>query len=214
MIADELWRAKARRSVRVHQSRPRRECVGGLVRRTLIVFVDDATLADGWFRRCDPCGRPSRAPARRHSREPWNRRTPRVNGAVAHVDPWADNAPLCTGGKERAWIKARKRSPFSAAPATWGPGSMCLGNAGNQPTFGRSARTPTTTGNNPDGTAGNRVLRTGPAGSRCHANGGDQAVSVCQKRLHQAEPWSMFGAAVFATGPSHLLPESHVPRQL
>ena len=58
MIADGLWRAKARRAVRVHQSRPRRECVGGLVQIdgsphdwfegrgpecTLIVFVDDAT---------------------------------------------------------------------------------------------------------------------------------------------------------------------------
>ena len=58
MIADGLWRAKARRAVRVHQSRPRRECVGDLVRIdgsphdwfegrapecTLIVFVDDAT---------------------------------------------------------------------------------------------------------------------------------------------------------------------------
>ena len=58
MIADGLWRAKARRTVRVHQSRPRRECVGDLVQIdgsphdwfegrapacTLIVFVDDAT---------------------------------------------------------------------------------------------------------------------------------------------------------------------------
>ena len=58
MIADGLWRAKARRAMRVHQSRPRRECVGDLVqidgsphdwfeRRgpacTLIVYVDDAT---------------------------------------------------------------------------------------------------------------------------------------------------------------------------
>ena len=58
MIADGLWRAKARRAVRVHQSRPRRECVGDLVQIdgsphawfegrgpacTLIVFVDDAT---------------------------------------------------------------------------------------------------------------------------------------------------------------------------
>ncbi len=32
MIADGLWRAKARRAMRVHQSRPRRECVGDLVR--------------------------------------------------------------------------------------------------------------------------------------------------------------------------------------
>ena len=31
MIADGLWRAKARRAMRVHQSRPRRECVGDLV---------------------------------------------------------------------------------------------------------------------------------------------------------------------------------------
>ena len=31
MIADGLWRAKARREARVHQSRPRRECVGDLV---------------------------------------------------------------------------------------------------------------------------------------------------------------------------------------
>ena len=58
MIADGLWRAKARREARVHRSRPRRECVGDLVqidgsphdwfegrgpRCTLIVFVDDAT---------------------------------------------------------------------------------------------------------------------------------------------------------------------------
>ena len=58
MIADGLWRAKARRTVRVHQSRPRRECVGDLVQIdgsphdwfegrapacTLIVVVDDAT---------------------------------------------------------------------------------------------------------------------------------------------------------------------------
>ena len=32
MIADGLWRAKARREVRAHQSRPRRECLGDLVR--------------------------------------------------------------------------------------------------------------------------------------------------------------------------------------
>ena len=31
MIAAGLWRAKARREVRVHQSRPRRACVGDLV---------------------------------------------------------------------------------------------------------------------------------------------------------------------------------------
>ena len=58
MIVDGLWRAKARRTVRVHQSWPRRECVGDLVQIdgsphdwfegrapecTLIVFVDDAT---------------------------------------------------------------------------------------------------------------------------------------------------------------------------
>ena len=67
MIADGLWRAKARRAMRVHQSRPRRECVGDLVRIdgsphawledrgpecALIVYVDDATtrlLATGFF---------------------------------------------------------------------------------------------------------------------------------------------------------------------
>ena len=31
MIAEGLWRAKSRRTVRVYQSRPRRECVGDLV---------------------------------------------------------------------------------------------------------------------------------------------------------------------------------------
>ena len=67
MIEDGLWRAKRRRGVRVHQSRPRRECVGDLVQIdgsphawfegrgpdcTLIVYVDDATtrlLAMGFF---------------------------------------------------------------------------------------------------------------------------------------------------------------------
>ena len=67
MIADGLWRAKARRAVRVHQSRARRECFGDLVQIdgsphdwfegrapecTLIVYVDDATtrlLAMGFF---------------------------------------------------------------------------------------------------------------------------------------------------------------------
>ena len=58
MIADGLWRVKARREVRVHQSRPRRECFGDLVQIdgsphdwfegrapafTLIVYIDDAT---------------------------------------------------------------------------------------------------------------------------------------------------------------------------
>ena len=67
MIADGLWRARARRAMRVHQSRPRRECVGDLVQIdgsphawfedrgpecALIVYVDDATtrlLATGFF---------------------------------------------------------------------------------------------------------------------------------------------------------------------
>ena len=67
MIAAGLWRAKARREVRVHQSRPRRACVGDLVQIdgsphewfegrgpacTLIVYVDDATtrlVATGFF---------------------------------------------------------------------------------------------------------------------------------------------------------------------
>ena len=67
MIADGLWRAKARRAMRVHQSRPRRDCVGNLVQIdgsphawfedrgpacVLIVYVDDATtrlLATGFF---------------------------------------------------------------------------------------------------------------------------------------------------------------------
>ena len=67
MVAEGVWRAKARRSVRVHQSRPRRECVGDLVQIdgsphawfegrgpvcTLIVYIDDATsrlLALGFF---------------------------------------------------------------------------------------------------------------------------------------------------------------------
>ena len=31
MVAEGVWRAKARRGVRVHQSRARRECVGDLV---------------------------------------------------------------------------------------------------------------------------------------------------------------------------------------
>ena len=58
MITDGLWRATARRAVRMLQSRPRRECVGDLVQIdgsphdwfggrgpecTLIVLVDDAT---------------------------------------------------------------------------------------------------------------------------------------------------------------------------
>ena len=58
MIADGLWRAKARREPRSHPSRPRRECFGDLVQIdgsphdwfkgrgpacTLIVYVDDAT---------------------------------------------------------------------------------------------------------------------------------------------------------------------------
>ena len=67
MIADGLWRAKARREPRSHPSRPRRECVGDLVQIdgsphdwfegrgpacTLIAYVDDATtrlLATGFF---------------------------------------------------------------------------------------------------------------------------------------------------------------------
>ena len=66
MIADGLWRPKARREVREHPSRPRRECLGDLVqidgsphdwfegrgpRCTLIVYADDATsrlLATGF----------------------------------------------------------------------------------------------------------------------------------------------------------------------
>ena len=31
MVAEGVWRAKARRAARVHRSRPRRECVGNLV---------------------------------------------------------------------------------------------------------------------------------------------------------------------------------------
>ena len=67
MIADGLWKPKSRGAVRVHQSRPRRDCVGDLVQingsphawfedrgpaRTLIVFIDDATgrlMAMGFF---------------------------------------------------------------------------------------------------------------------------------------------------------------------
>ena len=67
MMAAGLWRAKARRELRAHPSRPRRECVGDLVQIdgsphdwfegrgpacTLIVYVDDATtrlLATGFF---------------------------------------------------------------------------------------------------------------------------------------------------------------------
>ena len=67
MVAEGVWRAKARRGVRVHQSRARRECVGDLVQIdgsphdwfegrgpacTLIVYVDDATtrlVATGFF---------------------------------------------------------------------------------------------------------------------------------------------------------------------
>ena len=67
MIEDGLWEAKARRGVREHPSRPRRECVGDLVQIdgsphdwfegrgpgcTLIAYVDDATtrlLAAGFF---------------------------------------------------------------------------------------------------------------------------------------------------------------------
>ncbi len=67
MMADGLWRSKARREPRSHPSRPRRECVGDLVQIdgsphdwfegrgpacTLIVYVDDATtrlLATGFF---------------------------------------------------------------------------------------------------------------------------------------------------------------------
>ena len=67
MIADGLWRAKARPAMRVHQSRPRRECVGDLVQIdgsphawfedrgpecVMIVYVDDATtrlLTTGFF---------------------------------------------------------------------------------------------------------------------------------------------------------------------
>ena len=64
MIEDGLWRAKARREIREHPSRPRRECLGDLVQIdgsphawfegrgsscTLIVYVDDAIVAAaGW----------------------------------------------------------------------------------------------------------------------------------------------------------------------
>lgn len=58
MIAEGYWQPKARRKARVHQSRPRRSCVGELIQIdgsphnwfegrapecTLIVFIDDAT---------------------------------------------------------------------------------------------------------------------------------------------------------------------------
>ena len=58
MIEDGLWESRSRREARGHPSRPRRECVGDLVRidglphdwfegrspgRTLIAYVDDAT---------------------------------------------------------------------------------------------------------------------------------------------------------------------------
>ncbi len=58
MIADGLWKPKARKQARIHQCRPRRPCRGELVqidgsphdwfedrgpRCTLIVFIDDAT---------------------------------------------------------------------------------------------------------------------------------------------------------------------------
>jgi len=67
MIADGLWHPKARRAVRAHPRRPRRECVGDLVQIdgsphawfedrapecVLIAYVDDATtrlLALGFF---------------------------------------------------------------------------------------------------------------------------------------------------------------------
>ena len=77
MIADGLWRAKARRAMRVHQSRPRRECVGDLVQIdgsphawfedrgptcVLIVYVDDATTRRRgcWRRGSSPRRRPRR----------------------------------------------------------------------------------------------------------------------------------------------------------
>ena len=71
MIADGLWRAKARREVRAHQSRPRRECLGDLVQIdgsphawfedrgpacVLIEYVDDAAAGDGVLRRGDDRG--------------------------------------------------------------------------------------------------------------------------------------------------------------
>ena len=58
MIADDLWKPKARKQARIHQRRPRRPCRGELVqidgsphdwfedrgpRCALIVFIDDAT---------------------------------------------------------------------------------------------------------------------------------------------------------------------------
>ena len=67
MMAEGLWRSKARRAVRVHPRRPRRACVGDLVQIdgsphdwfegrgplcTLIVYMDDATtrlMAAGFF---------------------------------------------------------------------------------------------------------------------------------------------------------------------
>ena len=67
MIEDGLWEPKARREVREHPSRPRRDCLGDVVQIdgsphdwfegrgpscTLIVYVDDATsrlLATGFF---------------------------------------------------------------------------------------------------------------------------------------------------------------------
>jgi len=67
MIEDGLWEPKARREMREHPSRPRRDCLGDLVQIdgsphdwfegrgpscTLIVYVDDATsrlLATGFF---------------------------------------------------------------------------------------------------------------------------------------------------------------------
>ena len=67
MIADGLWKPRSRRAVRIHQSRPRRDCVGDLVQIdgsphawfedrgpacALIVFIDDAAsrlMAMGFF---------------------------------------------------------------------------------------------------------------------------------------------------------------------
>lgn len=58
MIADELWQASSRKKARIHQSRPRRACLGELIQIDgsphawfedrapvccLIVFIDDAT---------------------------------------------------------------------------------------------------------------------------------------------------------------------------
>ena len=148
MIADGLWKPRSRRAVRIHQSRPRRDCVGDWFRSTVaarLVRGSRAGLyADRVYRRRHQPADGDGFSRRRRRRRTWGRCARTWRRTVAR---WRFTRPLrCLPGQREGpgrrvtAVHASLENAGYRADSRWQPASEGTRGAGQSDTSGSAGQ--------------------------------------------------------------------------